>query len=131
MAVGLREHRIVEHQILHAGFGVDIDAACLGRLDDVGALGRGHVDDVEPAAGDFGPDDGPLDRLGLDEVRPGDRRAGGAQYFFISSGVWWRAISSSSTRLDSAWTSSIAPSCLQRSSVLYMARSSDCQPSEA
>ena len=73
MAVGLGEHRIVEHEVLHARLGIDIDAAGPGRLDDVGPFAGGHVDDVEPAAGHLGPHDRPLDRLGLDEIRPGHR----------------------------------------------------------
>jgi hypothetical protein len=39
-------------------------------LDDLGAFGRRHVNDVEPAAGRLGPGDGPLNCFGLDEVRP-------------------------------------------------------------
>ena len=73
VAVGPVEDRVVEHEVLGAGLGVDVHAPGLGGLDDVGPLGGRHVDDVEPAAGGLGPGDGPLDRLGLDEVGAGDR----------------------------------------------------------
>ena len=54
-----------------------------------------------------------------------------APYFAISSGVWFRAINSSSTRADSACTSSIVPCSRICSSVPKRARSSDCHPSDS
>ncbi len=68
MAVGPVEGRVVEDQVLRTGLGVNVDTPRLGGLDEVGPLRGRHVDDIEPAAGDLGPGDGTLNRLGFDEV---------------------------------------------------------------
>ncbi len=62
------EHGVVEHQVLDTGLSQHRHSARLGRAHDVCALACRHVDDVELAAGRLAPLDGPLDRLGLDEV---------------------------------------------------------------
>ena len=125
------EHRVVQHQVLRAGLGEHRHAARLGRAHDVGPLGGGHVHDVELAAGRLAP-------LHRRAGSPRPRRSWAAssdgaarRSCFISSGVWCRAISSSSTRADSAWTSSMVPCSRIRSSVPKSARSSDCHPSDS
>src|ERR1041385_396147 len=52
-------------------------------FDQIGAFFCGHVDDVEPAAGDFSPFHGSLNRLGLDEVWSGDSVETSAESFHL------------------------------------------------
>ena len=69
---------VVEHEVLRACLGHHRHPPRLCLLHDFGALGGGHVDDVELAAGDLRPHHRPLDRLRFDEVRPRHRVQSGA-----------------------------------------------------
>ena len=55
VAVLALEHRVVEHEVLHARLGEHRHAARLRRADDVGAFGGRHVHDVELPAGRLAP----------------------------------------------------------------------------